>query len=230
MSKHITSTFFENVKKSAKKLKKNLNIPHSEALDLASQKAGYPTYHALITAYKKQIQTPTNLDSFIREALTEIIDSEYNRKEIDVEGHIISKNHNDAEDIHSLVRSKLLEIFDNGINHTGVNISADWSVCRYGIDKESLKDMGYELIEFGSIEERTVGALIVCLGHFYRSAADCYVSRRLIHPNFNTYLTDWIRSTAIIGSDSSQILLEMYPENKYNGLAKGTSYWKTPNY
>ena len=227
MSKRITSTFYSNVKKSAKSLKKTLGIKHSEALELASKQAGYPTYHALKTAYKSQMQPEDEFIKNIRNGLINFVKGEYGCKVIEDNRTVISRHHSGAEDIHSIVLEKLLEVFDYGIDDDGTNIDAGWSVVNWAICKETIKEIGHNYAGKANIEDQIKGALLVSLGHFFRSAADSYESRRLVHPPFVIYVADWVRSITV-NEESIQRLLMMYPKNEYNGIAKGTSYWKTP--
>jgi len=50
----ITQTFLSKIKKNAKTLKLENNISHVAALELTAQKAGFPSYHALLARYKKE--------------------------------------------------------------------------------------------------------------------------------------------------------------------------------
>ncbi|WP_032096123.1 MULTISPECIES: hypothetical protein [unclassified Alteromonas] len=225
MAKQITSTFYNNVKKSAKKLKKSLCISHSKALELASQQAGYPTFYSLDKAYKNKIPTQADFIQDVRRFLINFVGSEYGNKVIEKNRTMISGYHQGAEDIHSMVLSKLLDVFDHGVDDDGTNINAGWSVVNWCLCKETIKEIGYHYIQKESIEDKIKGNLLVSMGHFFRSTADSYQSRRLVHPNFIIYVADWIRS---IGADDEcqPVMLKMYSENENNGLAEGVTYWK----
>lgn len=227
MSEQITSTFFNNVKKSATKLKKTQKIKHTQALELASQEVGYPTFYALNKAYKNKVSIQTDFIQDVRNFLINFVSSEYGSEVIEKNRSMISDYHQGAEDIHSIVLSKLLDVFDHGVDDDGTNINAGWSVVNWCICKETIKDIGYHCIQQDSIEDKIKGNLLVSMGHFFRSTADSYQSRRLTHPNFIIYVADWVRS---VGADKlcQSKMLKMYSENEYNGLVKGTTYWKTP--
>ena len=59
--KKITQTFLSNIKKHAKTLKIEKNISHVAALELSVQKAGFPSYHALLTRHKKENNHEANI-------------------------------------------------------------------------------------------------------------------------------------------------------------------------
>jgi len=225
MSEQITSTFYSNVKKSAKKLKKTLSIPHSKALELASQQAGYPTFYALDKAYKNKKPTQADFIQDVRNILINFVGSEYGNEVIEEYRSMVSGYHQGDEDIHSIVQSKLLDIFDHGVDDDGTNINAGWSVVNWCLCKETIKEIGYHYIKKDSIEDKIKGNLLVSMGHFFRSTADSYQSRRLVHPNFTIYVADWVRSIGA-GNECQSMMLKIYSENENNGLAKGTTYWK----
>ena len=59
----ITQTFLSNIKKHAKTLRVKNHVKHAAALDLASQKFGFPSYHALLICYKKQSNHEADIEN-----------------------------------------------------------------------------------------------------------------------------------------------------------------------
>ena len=225
MSAGITKTFIKKVKKEAKSIKIDLDISHSKALEVASNRAGFPTYHALLKRYQNQDKVVFDFIQDVREVLERFIKSDYGVSIIDRHSDMLQR-HLHSENTHELVLSKILDIYDNGVKGCE-NLNGDWTIVNWLIDKETIKKYGYRYIRMETNHHKVKGALLVSLGHFFRSAADCYESRRLTHPNFKTYLADWVRSVSIMDQKDQQLLLEMFPANKANKIAPGTSYWKS---
>jgi len=78
------------------------------------------------------------------------------------------------------------------INHDGINRDPDWPILAWSLNKEAIKNEGYEALKYDEFKIQVLGSLLVALGHFYRSAADSLASGRLIHPCFDVYVADWI--------------------------------------
>tara|TARA_R110001583_G_scaffold68130_1_gene194171 strand:+ start:517 stop:1221 length:705 start_codon:yes stop_codon:yes gene_type:complete len=231
MSKLISPTFIKNVKKSAKSLKKELNIDHTKALELASKEAGFSSYHALQTTFENQKKPEIDFIQEVRQILISYMESDSGGTAIKANEYSLSQYHDtsDIVTIKSKVLTKLLDAFDNGIEHNGKNISADYSLLTSGPYNESIKEAGYSLMKEDDIKQKVMGNILVSLGHYYRSVHDCFKSKRLIHPNFEVYLSDWIRSVRADGQHASEIMHKLYSSNKYNGLRSGTTYWKPFN-
>ena len=228
MSNTISQTFINNVKKSAKEIKKTNKVNHSTALELASKKAGYSSYHALDQTFKNQKTPQINYINEVREVIELIIDSDHCTKVIKDYEFAISKYHDtkNINDIKAKILKKVLDAFDNGINHDGQNPNADYQLLTSGFYNESIKELGYSIIREDGIERKIKGNLIVALGHFFRSIHDCFQSQRFIHPNFETYLADWIRSLTITEGSVSKKIKDMYAPNEYVGFQNGSTYWK----
>ncbi|MBE3794209.1 hypothetical protein HJ184_24475 [Vibrio parahaemolyticus] len=225
MSNDLTETFIKNVKKSAKKIKSDLNISHTEALEIVAKNHGYPSYHSLITRFNNQDTPAIKLIEVIRTSLIKIVSSEAGLAAIESSRSIVSRYHSES-DLEQVTLSVLLDVFDSGVRHDGYNVDAEWSILAWSIDKEGIKELGYHYLKGDDMDSKVVGALFVALGHFYRSAVDSLVSRRLVHPNFETYLADWVRSVNIDTKEVTTVLLGLFPENSRNGITHGTSYWK----
>ena len=221
MSAGITQTFIKKVKREAKSIKIDRDISHSKALEIASNRAGFPTYHALLKRYQNQDKAVFDFIQDIREGLERFIKSDYGVSIIDNHSDMLHR-HLHSENIHDRVLSKILNVYDNGVISCE-NLNGDWAIVNWAIDKETIKKNGHRYISMETNHHKVKGALLVSLGHFFRSAADCYESRRLIHPNFKTYLADWVRSVSIMGQKDQQLLLEMFPANKANKIASRTS-------
>lgn len=58
---NVTQSLVSNVKKRSKIIKAKFDIKHAQALELASQEAGFPNYHALNTRVKKLNNHESNI-------------------------------------------------------------------------------------------------------------------------------------------------------------------------
>ncbi|MFT4803983.1 MAG: hypothetical protein ACI9YE_001180 [Psychroserpens sp.] len=228
MSKLISPTFIKNVKQSAKKLKKELSINHTKALELASKEAGFSSYHALQKTFSNTNTSERNYVQDIRNYLIKIIESEHCTSVIKDHEVSLLKYH-DIEDIKPKVMDTILDAFDNGIKHDGQNANADLVLLKSGFYNEAIKDLGYSIIEKDGIDKKIQGNLLVALGHFFRSVHDCFSSQRFIHPSFEIYLADWLRALKINESHVSTTMHELFVANEYSGLPNGTTYWKPFN-
>jgi len=225
MSNTISQTFINNVKKSAKEIKKTNKVNHTTALELASKEAGYSSYHALDQTFKNQNKSQINYIQEVREVIKLIIDSEHGTKVIKHNEFTLSKYH-DIKNIKPKILEKVLGAFDNGINHDGINPNADLQLLTSGFYNESIKELGYSMIREDSIERKIKGNLLVAVGHFVRSVHDCFQYRIFIHPNFDIYLSDWVRSVGFIEEEVTKTIKEFCAPNEYIGFKNGSTYWK----
>jgi hypothetical protein len=228
MSNNVSPTFINNVKNSAKKIKKEKNINHSTALDLASNQVGYPSYHALNQTFKNQKRPQINYIQEVREVIELIIDSDHCTKVIKDNEFTLSKYHDtkSINDIKAKILKKVLDAFDNGINHDGQNPEADYQLLTSGFYNESIKELGHSMAKEDAIGRKVKGNLLVAVGHFFRSVHDCFQSQRFIHPSFNVYLSDWVRSVAFREEKVTKAIKEFSTSNEYVGLKNGSTYWK----
>lgn len=58
---NITQSFISNVKKKANKIKVELGVKHTQALELAAQEVGFPNYHSLLKRSKKANNCKTHI-------------------------------------------------------------------------------------------------------------------------------------------------------------------------
>lgn len=227
MSNHLTSTFISNIKKSAKTLKKELGISHSKSLELAAKDAGYDSYHALQARFKNQSKSPANYTDFARQFLIQFVKSEVGIAGIE-QGRSIVERYHSQDDLQSIVLSTLIDVFDHGLNHDGNDIDAEWSILNWALDKEYIKEMGWEALRSNDQELQLKGTLLIALGHFYRSTVYCLSDRRLIHANFEDYVSDWVRSVGVDNATITEKLSSFYPKSNVSGLSNGSSVWWHP--
>jgi hypothetical protein len=225
MTKSISPTFIKNVKKSAKKLKKELNINHSEALELVSKDAGFSSFHALQKTFNNQIRTEINHVHEVRKFLIKIVEGDHGTSVIKYYKSTLSKYH-DTADIKPKILTKILDVFDNGVNHDGQNARADLALLAHGFDNETIKEAGHRILKEDDVERKIKGNLLVALGHFFRSVHDCFQSQRFVHPSFEVYLADWVRSLRMNEEKVNKIMRELYVANDYVGFKNGSTYWK----
>ncbi|EGR0366519.1 hypothetical protein FHO46_17485 [Vibrio cholerae] len=225
MSNHLTATYIKNVKKLAKKIKSDLNVSHSEALEIVAKREGYPSYHSLISRFNNQNTLAIKLIKLTRKSLIEVVSSEAGLDVIENSRSIVGRYHRDS-DLVKVTLSVLLDVFDKGVKHDGVNIDAERSILAWSIDKEAIKELGYQHLKSDDLDSKVVGVLFVALGHFYRSAVSSMVSQPIVHPNFETYLADWVRSVGLGNKEVITTLLGYFPGNPRNGIPTGTSYWR----
>ncbi len=119
----------------------------------------------------------------------------------------------------------MIDVFDHGLNHLGNDIGAEWSILNWALDKEYIKEMGWEALQSNDQELQLKGTLLIALGHFYRSTVYCLSDRRLIHANFEDYVSDWVRSVSVDNATITEKLSSFYPKNSVSGLSNGSSVW-----
>lgn len=85
--------------------------------------------------------------------------------------------------------------------------------------------MGWEALRSNDQELQLKGTLLIALGHFYRSTVYCLSDRRLIHANFEDYVSDWVRSVGVDNATITDKLSNLYPKNNVSGLSNGSSVW-----
>ena len=230
MSNTISQTFINNVKKSAKKIKKTNKVNHSIALELASKKVGYPSYHALNQTFKNQNKPQIDYIQRVRGYIEAIINGEYGTKIIKDNEFSLSQYH-DINGIKPKILEKTLDAFDNGINHDGINHdgknpNADFQLLTSGFYNEDIKNLGHSMKIKDAIEEKIQGRLFVAAGHFFRSVHDCFQHQRFIHPSFDVYLSDWVRSLDSREEEVTKKIKELCVPNEYVGFNNGSTYWK----
>ncbi|MEZ9012784.1 hypothetical protein AB6D76_10995 [Vibrio splendidus] len=224
MSKLITSSFISNVKKSAKQLKKELGISHSEALEVTSKKAGFASYYALQNSHANQSKLSVSPKKFARQFLISFIESDAGIAGIEHSRSTIERHHPN-QDLKPIVLSTLLDVFDFGLNHDDININAKWSILKWALDTERMKEIGQQALEDDKEGFQIKGALLIALGHFYRSTGYCLSDHRLIHANFETYVSDWVRSVSVYNTTATTALSRAFPKNKTSGISPGSSVW-----
>ncbi len=214
----ITQSAFKNVKKRAKCIRKDQKIKHMEALDIAAHEAGYQDYRE----FEKAFSSPASLiinQAYVSDLLSKIIKSEYVQRAIREGLRMIPELSNSEK--------YFWDAFSKGIPPNGKLHSNHYKIFAFGMDKESLKKEGYQLISSDEMEDRVTGYLAIAIAHFFRSIAACIEDRREEHAPFNTYMSDWIDSCNLIPEEDEayRTLVNSFPINVNVRMLPGSTTW-----
>ena len=196
-----------HVKKQAKKLHKNSpEKKHSQCLNEIAQEHGYRDFHDLRQQNKEQgHKIPSSLCSIdtyedtIKKIIAVCLDGDYEKQQ-----------------------GLVPELWD--LLFTEITSESDLhrieQLTRVELDKETIKNYGYDALRKDSEQEKILGNILVSIGHYYRSLMDNSAHKIAEHINFKTYFGYWLLR---YGQDEevTEKLKKSYP---YDGAPGGTSW------
>lgn len=215
----ITKTKFANLKKAAKLIKKELNIKHMESLDIAAKREGYDSYRDFEKSYSKNHKQTEkdkmSINDFAKHMLSNICDM----PELFCTGSKFLEA--DKEEI----KNQFLRAFEEGVIEKPALRNRNLHRFAFGMDKEHVKKEGYKGLNSEDMNSRISGALLVAMGHFFRSVHYCFTDNRNVHVNFATYMADWLDALSLVKPDSDlySILRKNFPENDIVIMKNGIS-------
>ncbi len=222
--KTLTKTALNKIKKEAKRIKGVYAITHSQALEIVAKQEGFESYWAAKKCHKASINnstTPSPKSEILNKALI-LMDSIFKVPVFgeEVLGKLESITIENTKDLH-------IDIFKNGISELTKTYGNLFSVLGYSFDRESVKQVGYELLREDDSEKKLMGLLYIALSHFYRSAQNSTTHVDVKHPNFEGYLTDWLRSIPLHDNQlsSASLLSGIFPDSKNPKMINGSTYW-----
>jgi hypothetical protein len=217
----LTKTAFLNIKKEAKKIKKNSNIKYTEALEIASKHAGFSSYWEAEKCFSESSQnsrpTPDEKTSKLTGAL-DLLDQILN--------HPVPNPHHDELKIEN-IKAIHSDIFNNGIHELTRQFDDLFFTLGYSFDKEAFKTKGYQLLAENDAGNKLTGLFLLALCHFFRSAQSCLSDQRNSHPNFDDYFTDWLRSLSLQENATAivSVLCTIFPKREIPVMKNGSTTW-----
>jgi hypothetical protein len=217
----LTKTALLNIKKEAKKIKKNSTIKHTKALEIASKLAGFSSYWEAEKCFsespKNSQPTPDEKTSTLTGAL-DLLDQILN--------HPVPHPHRNKLKTEN-IKAIHSDIFNNGIHELTTQFDDLFFTLGYSFDKEAFKTKGYQLLANDSDNEKRTGLFLLALCHFFRSAQSCLSDQRNSHPNFDDYFTDWLRSFGFQENAIQivSVLCTIFPEREMPVMKNGSTTW-----
>lgn len=217
----LTKTAFLNIKKEASKIKKNSTIKHTEALEIASKQAGFSSYWEAEKCFsespKNSRPAPENKTSTLTAVLYllfRILD------------HPVPHPYRDTLKAGN-IKAIHTDIFSNGIHELTHQFDDLFFTLGYSFDKEAFKSSGYKLLAEDDALDKITGLFYLALCHFFRSAQNCLIDQRNSHPNFDDYLSDWLRSVNFQENATQTVsdLCTIFPEREIPVMKNGSTTW-----
>ena len=215
------SNIIAHVKKRAKKLlkqnrdKQNSGKTHSQCLEECSRDLGYRDYHDLMQQADSLNNSAASRTCLI-DKYPELINKAFN--------NCITKEPKDE------LIAKFWDLLRTPINNESPLKDIE-QLTRWGINKETLKDYGYSLLESKNTQYEDLGYLLLAMGHYFRSVMDNCKYQIAEHPKFTDYFGLWLRSrysNSNSEQNSSTVINELkqfYTFNENEELFKGATSW-----
>lgn len=197
-----------HVKKQAKRLSKlESDKGYNDCLNLIAKQLGYQNYHNVVQASKLSVEKLHPLESFsgdIKTVLLKCVDGSryyhdlsYKEPEFPQNLHITPTEKNNLQGVHKFSSEEIAEELFS-LLFVQVNINSDlhkieW-LTRWAVDKDRIKEFGYDLIKSDKNQFHELGYLLVSLGHYYRSLMDNCSRKIGEHIDFKSYFGCWLHS------------------------------------
>lgn len=207
MSNH-KQNLASHVKKQAKRLNKSEpDKRYNDCLNIIAKQLGYQDYHYVLQRSKLSVEQTHPLESFSVDIKTVLLkcvggsgyyrDLSYKEPELPESLYITPIEKNNLPGAHKFSYEEIAEELFS-LLFFQVNINSDlhkieW-ITRCAVDKDKIKDLGYDLLKSDNNQVHDLGYLLVSLGHYYRSLMDNCSYRIGEHIDFKSYFGFWLHS------------------------------------
>ncbi|WP_028114991.1 hypothetical protein [Ferrimonas kyonanensis] len=231
-----------HAKKRAKKLSKISAQPYMQCLDSVAKELGFADFHDL----QQKRSQPTKkkpsaasidkhhamMEKCIWHCIAEDTLTYKDESSLEVLGfdYLGRKVIQDNGEGRTYSRGELTEIYlkllDSEIDSSADLHWIEW-LTRRAIDKEAMKQYGYQLRNDESGDKKVIGIIFVSLGHYYRSLMDNCAHKIAEHINFKQYFSVWLRSmySEDTKDEIANMLMEEYPIDVSQTLPRNVTSW-----